>query len=97
MSKHIYIGSQRVISKLIDGGTMSDPTVAPKAGSVDFNSKYTDLVNKMKVRYDSLGVTYRGTDNRSLFYKQVNLPDRENQQYFYHSDHLGSSSLGYRP
>ncbi len=93
MSKHIYIGSQRIISKLMNGGTMADPTQAPKVASVDYTVKYADLVNKMKVRYDSLGVTYRGTDNRSSFYKQVSSPDRENQQYFFHSDHLGSSSL----
>ncbi|MDO9152321.1 MAG: hypothetical protein Q7U47_01180 [Paludibacter sp.] len=31
MSKHIYIGSQRMVSKLIDAGTMGDPQNEEKA------------------------------------------------------------------
>ena len=50
----------------------------------------------MKQRYDSLWQVYKGTDNRPNklgFYNQKIATGKETQQYFYHSDHLGSSSL----
>ena len=96
-SKHIYIGSQRIVSKLCSHGTIADPISATKAGfpgeTVNYTSKYADLTGKIKLRYDSLGVAYHGTDHAGTgFYTQApNI--NENLQYFYHSDHLGSSSL----
>ena len=93
LSKHIYMGSQRIVSKLCNSGSMDDPTQIAKAGAKDFTTKYADLTGKVKTRYDSLGVTYRGTDNRAAFYTPASTTAKENQQYFYHSDHLGSSSL----
>jgi len=104
-SKHIYIGSQRIVSKL---GSLNfygtDPRIADYAGKVngvntiDFTTKYTTSVQSLKTRYDSLGVTYRGTDNKPTgtnFYagNQGNSIDPKNNQYYFHSDHLGSSSL----
>ena len=104
-SKHIYIGSQRIVSKL---GSLNfygtDPRIADYAGKVngvntiDFTTKYTTSVQSLKTRYDSLGVTYRGTDNKPIgtnFYagNQGNSIDPKNNQYYFHSDHLGSSSL----
>lgn len=98
MSKHIYIGTQRIVSKLIDGGTIANPTTVDKAtytgNSLDYSDKYATLTANIKNRYDELGITYRGTDNAGAgFYTATTAPDRENLQYFYHSDHLGSSSL----
>jgi len=72
---------------------MDDPTQIAKAGAKDFTTNYAELTGKVKTRYDSLGVTYRGTDNRAAFYVPASTTLKENQQYFYHSDHLGSSSL----
>ncbi|MDD4712327.1 MAG: toxin TcdB middle/N-terminal domain-containing protein [Bacteroidales bacterium] len=97
-SKHFYIGSQRIVSKLCDTGTIpSSPLTETKAtytgGTVDYSAKYTDLTSKIKTRYDSLRVAYRGTDHAGAgFYTQV-ATSNETLQYFYHSDHLGSSSL----
>ena len=93
LSKHIYMGSQRIVSKLCNSGSMDDPTQIAKAGAKDFTTNYAELTGKVKTRYDSLGVTYRGTDNRAAFYVPASTTLKENQQYFYHSDHLGSSSL----
>ena len=94
MSKHIYMGSQRIVSKLCNSGTMADPTADIKAGAKDFTAKYALQTGNIKVRYDSLGVTYRGKDNAGVgFYTAANSAAKENLQYFYHSDHLGSSSL----
>jgi RHS repeat-associated protein len=94
MSKHIYMGSQRIVSKLCNSGTMADPTADSKAGAKDFTAKYALQTGNIKVRYDSLGVTYRGKDNAGVgFYTAANSTAKETLQYFYHSDHLGSSSL----
>jgi hypothetical protein len=94
MSKHIYMGSQRIVSKLCNSGTMADPTADIKAGVKDFTAKYALQTGNIKVRYDSLGVTYRGKDNAGVgFYTAANSTAKETLQYFYHSDHLGSSSL----
>jgi RHS repeat-associated protein len=94
MSKHIYMGSQRIVSKLCNSGTMADPTADIKAGAKDFTAKYALQTANIKTRYDSLGVTYRGKDNAGVgFYTAANSTAKENLQYFYHSDHLGSSSL----
>jgi len=94
MSKHIYMGNQRIVSKLCNSGTMADPTTEIKAGAQDFTAKYAFLTEKIKTRYDSLGIIYRGIDNAGVgFYTASNSPAKENLQYFYHFDHLGSSSL----
>ena len=72
MSKHIYVGTQRIMSKLCDAGTMADPTTATKAagGTTDYAKKYTALTATVKARYDSLGVAYNGVDNKgATFYK----------------------------
>jgi RHS repeat-associated protein len=94
-TKHIYLGSQRIVSKLGSSDIFSaSPLTAVKAYSKDFTAKYADLTGKIKTRYDSLGVTYRGIDNAGAgmitsIAGRIPTP----LQYFYHSDHLGSSSL----
>lgn len=98
MSKHIYIGSQRIVSKLIDAGTMADPQAEVKAtytgSTLSYSTKYTTLTATVKSRYALLGVTYSGKDNAGDgFYTATASTAKETQEYFYHSDHLGSSSL----
>ena len=88
-TKHIYAGSQRIASRLANG-TMSATTI-PKAGgsAVNYTTKRTRLQNALIAEYDSLGAVYTampvsftgsGTNSGNLL-------------YFYHPDHLGSSSL----
>ena len=95
-SKHIYIGSQRIVSMLNSSEIFLDtvPTAKKKAYNMDFTSKFTDLTSKIKGRYDSLGVVYKGTSqgNGCLITStagRITSP----QQYYFHSDHLGSTSI----
>ncbi len=95
MSKHIYVGTQRIVSKLCDAGAMADPTAATKATYIGSTLKYADkyktLTTTVKARYDSLGVAYNGTDkNGAGFYKSSK--DSTSVKYYYHSDHLGSAN-----
>jgi len=104
-SKHIYIGSQRILSKLgssdiftignvTNGNKNPIDVTVPKAGTKDFTAKYADLTAKIKLRYDSLGVMYKGTAQGSgnlITSAAGKIPSP--LQYYYHSDHLGSSSL----
>lgn len=99
MSKHFYIGSQRIASQLCSSGSMGDitknPTTTAKAAAstVNFGTKYADLASKVKARYDSLGVAYHGRDNGGVGFWAYSAPINETDQYYYHPDHLGSSSL----
>jgi RHS repeat-associated protein len=98
MSKHIYVGTQRIMSKLCDAGAMADPTTATKAtytgSTLKYADKYTTLTNTVKARYDSLGVAYNGVDNKGIgFYKaSSSTPSGAGGSYYYHSDHLGSAN-----
>jgi hypothetical protein len=44
------------------------------------------------LRYDSLGVEYQGVPQNTAGLVNSS-PDNTTQSYFYHSDHLGSSSV----
>ena len=95
MSKHIYVGTQRIVSKLCDAGAMADPTTATKAtytgSTLKYADKYKALTATVKARYDSLGVAYNGTDkNGAGFYKSSK--DSTSVKYFYHSDQLGRAN-----
>ncbi|MFV0536236.1 MAG: RHS repeat domain-containing protein [Dysgonomonas sp.] len=114
-TKHIYIGSQRIVSKLGDLDSYgSDPRRIEYAGSnvdgakVDYKSKYGALQQTIKDRYAAFEVPYYGKDNDDYVNGQgfccddtpktksfaANANDNpELFQYYYHSDHLGSSSL----
>jgi RHS repeat-associated protein len=115
-TKHIYIGSQRIVSKLGDLDSYGqDPRRIAYAGSevdganVDFAGKYREAQQTVKDRYTDFGVEYRGEDNddyvngggfccddspslRSGAMGNGN-DNPELYQYYYHSDHLGSTSL----
>jgi RHS repeat-associated protein len=98
MSKHIYVGTQRIMSKLCDAGAMADPTTATKAtytgSTLKYADKYKALTNTVKARYDSLGVPYNGVDNNgATFYKaSSSTPSGAGGSYYFHSDHLGSAN-----
>ena len=123
-TKHIYIGSQRIVSKIGDFASYgSDPRRIEYAGSeadavnVDYDVKYSQQLQAIKENYATFGVPYNGTDNDdyvdgdgfccddgSMEAAQTRamtkaLEDNfqegdayENLQFYYHSDHLGSSS-----
>ncbi len=127
-TKHIYVGSQRIVSKVGDFASYgSDPRRIEYAGantdglSVDYKSKYAAQQQVIKDNYKFFDVPYNGTDNdnyadgegfccndgsmeaavaqaRKAQTRAVSRsfkdPDNyENLQFFYHPDHLGSSSF----
>ena len=127
-TKHIYAGSQRIVSKVGDFASYgSDPRRIEYAGantdglSVDYKSKYAAQQQVIKDNYKFFDVPYNGTDNdnyadgegfccndgsmeaavaeaRKVQTRAVSRsfkdPDNyENLQFFYHPDHLGSSSF----
>ena len=123
-TKHIYIGSQRVVSKIGDFDSYgSDPRRIQYAGSetdglsVDYKVKYTQQLQIIKDNYATFAVPYNGEDNNdyvdgkgfccndgSLEAAQSRVMARamknnfqegdsyEKMQFYYHPDHLGSSS-----
>ena len=123
-TKHIYIGSQRVVSKIGDFNSYgSDPRRIQYAGSetdglsVDYKVKYTQQLQVIKDNYATFAVPYNGEDNNdyvdgkgfccndgSLEAAQARALARaaknnfqegdayEKMQFYYHPDHLGSSS-----
>ena len=123
-TKHIYIGSQRVVSKIGDFDSYGlDPRRIQYAGSetdglsVDYKAKYTGQLQVIKDNYATFAVPYNGEDNNdyvdgkgfccndgSLEAAQARALARaaknnfqegdtyEKMQFYYHPDHLGSSS-----
>ena len=127
-TKHIYIGSQRIVSKLGDFASYgSDPRRIPYAGSeadavtVDYKGKYSAQQQVIKDNYATFNVPYNGEDNNDYVdgegfccndgtletaqaramaantakAKANNFHDAdtyEKMQFYYHPDHLGSSS-----
>ncbi len=123
-TKHIYIGSQRVVSKIGDFDSYgSDPRRIQYAGSetdglsVDYKQKYVQQLQVIKDNYATFAVPYNGEDNNdyvdgkgfccndgSLEAAQARAMARaaknnfqegdsyEKMQFYYHPDHLGSSS-----
>ena len=126
-TKHIYAGSQRIVSKIGDFASYgSDPRRIEYAGantdglSVDYKAKYAAQQQVIKDNYKFFDVPYNGEDNNDYVDGQgfccndgsmeaamartkaqaravarsFKDPDNyENLQFFYHPDHLGSSSF----
>lgn len=127
-TKHIYAGSQRIVSKVGDFASYgSDPRRIEYAGantdglSVDYKAKYAAQQQVIKDNYKFFDVPYNGTDNdnyadgegfccndgsmeaavaqarkaqtRSVSRSFKDPDNYENLQFFYHPDHLGSSSF----
>ena len=121
-TKHIYIGSQRIVSKIGDFDSYgSDPRRIQYAGSetdglsVNYKQKYSAQQQVIKDNYAIFEVSYNGTDNNDYVDGQgfccddaspeaaqaralalennFQDPDAyEKLQFYYHPDHLGSSS-----
>ena len=69
-TKHIYAGSQRIVSKVGDFDSYgSDPRCIQYAGSetdglsVDYKVKYTQQLQVIKDNYATFAVPYNGEDN----------------------------------
>ena len=127
-TKHIYAGSQRIVSKVGDFASYgSDPRRIEYAGantdglSVNYKAMYAAQQQVIKDNYKTFDVPYNGTDNDNYadgegfccndgsmeaavaqarkaqahaVAKSFKDPDNyENLQFFYHPDHLGSSSF----
>ncbi len=94
-TKHIYAGSQRVAS--VTGEELSDPSrVVPHAGTegslsdtikVDFAKLYKAQTQVFDTLYPMYEVRRMANDSDGFVRRQ------EPQTYFYHSDHLGSTTL----
>ena len=125
-TKHIYVGSQRIVSKLGDLASYgADPRRIPYAGNeadgvtVDYKAKYSQQLQSIKDNYKTFDLQYNGQDNddyvngqgfccndgtpeaaqaRAMARTRVangNFHDKDNyekMQFYYHPDHLGSSS-----
>ena len=127
-TKHIYIGSQRIVSKLDDLASYgADPRRISYAGNeadgltVDYKAKYNRQLQSIKDNYKAFDQPYNGKDNDDYVNGQGfccndgtpeavqaramnastraavdnNFHDKDNyekMQFFYHPDHLGSSS-----
>ena len=122
-TKHIYIGSQRIVSKLGDFDSYgADPRRVEKAGEsfsgvkVNYDAKYKKSLEVVKANYDTFEVPYYGLDNND-YVNGIGFccnpsgetasassssttgklmagknDNAELQQFYYHPDHLGSSS-----
>ena len=124
-TKHIYIGSQRVVSKLGDLASYgADPRRIPYAGneadglSLNYKEKYAQQLQSIKDNYKTFDIPYTGKDNNDYvngqgFCCDDGTPEAaqaramaraaidgnfkpneeyEKMQFYYHPDHLGSSS-----
>ena len=124
-TKHIYIGSQRIVSKLGDLASYgADPRRIPYAGNeadgltINYKDKYAQQLQSIKDNYKTFDIPYTGTDNNDYvngqgFSSDDDTPeaalaramtrtaidenfkpndDHEKMQFYYHPDHLGSSS-----
>lgn len=81
-TKHIYMGSQRIVSKLSGSDIFNN--VSP-VNTTDLKANYTMLTAGIKSRFDSLGVVYKGTEHSGSI---VSSSSGTTGTYYYHSDHL---------
>lgn len=96
-TKHIYAASQRIASKLgnIDGFG-ADPRRVEQAGGL--KSELANVVGKVEDRYKALGMDAPSTSNDSnsdeeeKYQPTMDSEEAENLVFFYHPDHLGSTS-----
>ena len=120
-TKHIYIGSQRIVSKLGDLASYgADPRKIPYAGNeadgvtVNYKDKYNQQLQSIKENYKTFDLPYNGVNNSDYvngkgFSSDDDTPEaaqaramvktrageagtNERLQFYYHPDHLGSSS-----
>ena len=124
-TKHIYVGSQRIVSKLGDLASYgADPRRIPYAGNeadgltINYKDKYAQQLQSIKDNYKTFDIPYTGKDNNDYvngqgFCCDDGTPEAaqaramarasidgnfkpneeyEKMQFYYHPDHIGSSS-----
>ncbi|WP_303813124.1 toxin TcdB middle/N-terminal domain-containing protein, partial [Apibacter mensalis] len=113
-TKHYYIGSQRIVSKLGDIESFgADPRRIEYAGAslprvtINWKEKYKTSLETIKRNYAHFEVPYNGKDNDDYVNGEgfccsqntalragigIGNVNYEKMQYYYHPDHLGSSS-----
>ena len=99
-TKHYYTEGQRVCSKL--GGGMQNNITDIHTDVIPILSSYNDInlaaVEKMRRDFECVGILFDNVQiNPASFAEFVNaLPNQNNNEtdlFFYHSDHIGSSSI----
>ena len=90
-TKHIYAASQRIASKLgNEDGFGADPRRVEQAGG----KKYSDIQkDNIGARFEELGYRYNG-NNQTETEKDSTMDSEAEEKliFFYHPDHLGSTS-----
>jgi len=81
-TKHIYVGSQRIVSKLGDLASYgADPRRIPYAGkeadglTINYKDKYNQQLQSIKDNYKTFDLPYNGQDNDDYVNGQVCLKD----------------------
>ena len=81
-TKHIYVGSQRIVSKLGDLASYgADPRRIPYAGNeadgltVDYKKKYGDQLQAIQENYRTFDIPYNGQENDDYVNGQGRLKD----------------------
>ena len=90
-TKHIYAASQSIASKLgnVDGFG-ADPRRVEMAGGKTYSDFQKD---KIGARFEELGFTYSAPEKEKVIPDStVDSEEPENLVFFYHPDHLGSTS-----
>lgn len=119
-TKHLYIGGERIVSKLGDWQSFgADPRRVAKAGDdveelskkIAYPDKYTQQTNQIEAAYKEFELPFKGESNDDYVngdnfccdgagdgandLGNTDEGDKVNDElevFFYHSDHLGSSS-----
>lgn len=86
-TKNVYMGSQRITSKVSNSGIFTTSPV----NTTEQQAKLAQQTTLIKERFDSLGVKYSGVQQTGGLVSAS--PATAADKYFYHPDHLGSSSL----
>ena len=92
-TKHIYAADQRIASKLgnIDGFG-ADPRRVEQAGGKKYDDNQSGTI---KARFEALNIDYsdgNGKKDDEEYEPTMDSEEKENLVFFYHPDHLGSTS-----
>ncbi len=92
-TKHIYAASQRIASKLgnVDGFG-ADPRRVEMAGGKKYDDNQSGTI---KARFEALNIDYsdgNGKKDDEEYEPTMDSEEPENLVFFYHPDHLGSTS-----
>ena len=92
-TKHIYAADQRIASKLgnVDGFG-ADPRRVEMAGGKKYDDNQSGTI---KARFEALNIDYsdgNGKKDDEEYDSTMDSEEKENLVFFYHPDHLGSTS-----